>query len=483
MKAAGTLVLLIACLSGAVQAQDQDQRPTTPAPARPPSSRCLFRVDSVGRQGTQTVSGADTNYFAGGNVYLRCSGSSTKMRSDSIASYGAKKIVQFIGRVRYDDSAATLDSDFSTYHRTDGRWEARGHVVYRDSVTTTSTDVGTYYRADERWEARGHVVTQNLETGSKLVGPMLDYYRKMRGVRDTFEMYAKQRPRIEYVTMDSTGKRTEPYVIVAERVRFKGKDRVWAGGMVTIDRSDFAARGDSLDLDTGKGSAGTLLGGDPVLKGTRADSFDLHGRRIDFLLDQRAITYLTAKGAARVVSKEWDLVGDTIALDVNHDVVEQTLAWGDSTRPSATSTRYAMKADSLAFDTPGQKLREIRGFGRAWLGSDTDSASGERNWMRGDTVLAAFVQRDSAGTEHTMLSRIDARKGAQSYHFDTNTRFPEKPSINYSRGNEIVVIMRDGEQRGVDRVDVRGQVDGIHLEAGVAPADSAAAKPPSRGGP
>ena len=73
----------------------------------------------------------------------------------------------------------------------------------------------------------------------------------MKGVRDTLEMYATGRPKIQYFPTDSGGQAAEPYVIVGDRVRFKGDDRIFAGGKVTVDRSDFASRSDSLRLDTG----------------------------------------------------------------------------------------------------------------------------------------------------------------------------------------------------------------------------------------
>ena len=83
---------------------------------------------------------------------------------------------------------------------------------------------------------------------------------------------------------------------MADRVRIKGSDRIWAGGKVTIDRSDFAARGDSLRLDTGAGSDGTLIGGPPILRGLGPDSFNLAGNRIDLKLEQRELTYVVARG-------------------------------------------------------------------------------------------------------------------------------------------------------------------------------------------
>ena len=422
------------------------------------ADRCVFQIDNVDRQGSVNETARGTNYFAGGNVRLSCRGQQLTMQSDSVAAYGGD-VVQFIGNVKYRDSTLTMDADR-----------------------------GTYYKKGERWEARGRVVTKNLRNGSTLNGPAMDYFRVVKGVRDTMEMFSSGRPRIEYATATPGARPSEPYLIVADRVRMKGNDRLWAGGKVTIDRSDFAARADSLRLDTGKGD-GTLAGGNPVMRGLGRDSFNLSGRRLDLKLDGRELTYVTAKGNGHAISKEWDLVADTIGLDLNNRKLDQTLAWGDSIRPYANSPAYAMRADSLALDTPGQQLKEVRGFGAAWLGGTIDSASKQRDWIRGDTVVATFVQRDSAGTLRPALNRIVARKGAQSYHVEANARYPTRPSINYARGDVIVMTMSKTPRGGVDRVDIRGQVDGIQLEAADLPArpdsagarsDSVAARP--RGG-
>ncbi len=405
------------------------------SPAVAQSNRCVFQIDNVDRQGAVVETGKGTNYFAGGNVRLSCRGTQITMRSDSVASYGGS-VIQFIG-----------------------------HVQYRDSTMTMDADRGTYVRDGEKWQARGNVNTVNSKTGSTLVGPSLDYFRVVPGVRDTTEMYAVGRPKIRYAAADSTGAQAEPYLIVADRVRFKGNDRIWAGGKVTVDRSDFAARSDSMRLDTGKGSDGSLIGGNPTLRGVGADSFTVSGNRIDLTLDRRELTYLLAKGKGHTISREWDLVADTIALDLNARKLEQTLAWGDSIRPSATSPAYALKADSLALDTPGQQLKEVRGFGKGWLGGTVHEASKDRDWMKGDTIVARFTRADSAGRSRALLSQIEARQAAQSYHLEPNSRFPARPSVNYARGDRIVVTMKNDSTRAVDRVDIRGKVDGIQLEA------------------
>src|SRR5437016_12975323 len=101
--------------------------------------------------------------------------------------------------------------------------------------------------------------------------------------------------------------------------------------------------------------------------------------------------------------------------------------------------------------------------------------------LRGDTVIARFTATDSAGRKRAVLSRIEARAGAQSYHLDRNAKTPRQPSINYARGQAITVTMKRAPAEGVDRVDIRGKVDGIQLEAGsdstTTPADSTKARP------
>jgi len=405
--------------------------------------RCTLQIDNVDRQGIAVETPQGTNYYAGGNVRLSCRGTKIRMRSDSVAAY-AGNVVHFIGRVHFEDSSLVMDADR-----------------------------GTYYRASEQWEARGQVKTRNLTTGSTLAGPSLDYFRVVTGVRDTAAMYAVARPRIEYVTKDSAGQATEPYVIVADRVRTRGDDQLWAGGTVTIDRSDFAARGDSLRLDTGAADDGTLLGTRPELRGFGTDTFDIAGRRIDFKLDGRDLTYLVATDSARAVRREWTLVGDTIALDVNQREVDLTLAWGDSLRSHAISPRREIRADSLALDSPGGELKEARAFGKAWLGGETDSASAERDWLAGDTVIARFEPRDSAGTARTVLASIHATGSARSLTVEPQEARPKQPTINYARGDAIVVTMKPDGSEEVGNVRIRGQVEGVQIEPGAESASPA----------
>src|SRR5213592_1217341 len=196
---------------------------------------CRVAVDSMGHyaeipnpDGTKTVHG-------GGGVLAHCDGTNTTISADSFAHYPGLGRLDLIGSVAIRDTGLALDARFASY-----------------------------FLRDERLEAHNNVVAVNRHTGSVLRGPNLKYWRAARGVRDTVEMYATQRPTVEYrqnQSGDTAAK--EPYIIVADRLRFKGDDRMWGGGKVTIDRSDFAARSDSMLLDQRTGF-GVLVGAPSV---------------------------------------------------------------------------------------------------------------------------------------------------------------------------------------------------------------------------
>lgn len=419
--------------------------------------RCLLEILNVDRQGVGfEPSPGVRNWFAGGNVRMRCVGQDVRMWSDSLASYQGQ-VVQFIGRVRYRDSTIEMTADF-----------------------------GTYFRDTDRWEARGNVVLTNRRNGAVLRGPTLDYNREVPGVRDTSEMYADTRPTITLPARDSLGREEDPYVILADRVRVRAQDRIFAGGRVTIDRQDLEARADSMRLDTGAGQDGTLLGSASVRR-TAADSFDLRGARIDLTLAQREVTYVLSLGEAHLRGEELNLTADTIGVDVEERRIHQVVAWGTERRPHAVSADgYEIRGDSVAFDLPDQRLEQARAFGAGWMGAAPDSVTRERDYVGGDTVTVSFRQRaDSTGDTRSVLDRLEAHGAAVAFY-----RMPQppggdpRPAIVYTHARFILITMKEAADgsAAVDEVRMVGEVDGIHLQPGPIVADSARVGPLRRPG-
>lgn len=396
---------------------------------------CQVTIDSVGNYGRQVEVGpGETNFFAGGGVRAHCRGTASTLAADSVAWYGGPGRFDMVGRVQIRDSALALDANLASY-----------------------------YLRQERLEAHYNVLAVNHRNGSVLRGPNLTYYRAAEGIRDTVEIYATSRPTIEYRAASDSGG-GEPYVIVADRVRFKGKDRMWGAGKVTIDRSDLAARADSMYIDETAG-AGVLVG-KPRVEGKVGRPYTLVGTRIEMGLARREIRLVKALGKGEATGDDWRLTADTIHLAIERRKLQQAFAWGDSSRPHAISSRYTIQADSLALDVPDEVLTEARAFGRAFSTTARDSAAAAPNldWITGDTLTAHFVQEaDSTGEQSPRLRQLVAGGSARAFTHLYDERDPSAPpSLNYSRGTRIAVAL-NGERIG--RVLVSGQADGLHLEA------------------
>jgi hypothetical protein len=405
---------------------------------------CRVAVDSVGH-GAQSVdpAGAKTTN-GGGGVLAHCAGTGTTISADSFAHYSGLGRLDLIGRVQIRDTAMSLDAHFASY-----------------------------FLNDEHLEAHNNVVAVNRRNGSVLRGPNLKYWRAVKGVRDTVEMYATQRPTLEYRPgQPADSAHQEPYIIVADRLRFKGDDRVWAGGKVTIDRSDFASRSDSMQLDQTAGFG--VLVGTPSVEGrgrtTTGDTgttYTLVGTRIELGLAQRDIREVKALGHGKATGNDWTLTADTIHLHIADRKLQQTFAWGDTTRPHAISALYTIQSDSLAIDSPGEVLTESRAFGKAHATAKRDSTTpaNQTDWVTGDSLTIRFAQEQDSLTHrsHSRLRELVSRGSARAltHHPDKSDTTHAGPAINYSRGHQITLSML---QDRIDRVVVAGKADGVQLE-------------------
>ena len=460
------------------------QRPA-PSPGDTTAGRpCVVDIDSVGGRAQQVeVRKGETNVFAGGGVLAHCRGTGSTLSADSVA--------WFAGIGRFD-------------------MIGQRHLVHiRDTTLTLDAVNASYFLHQERLEAHKNVVAVNRSTDPVMRGPNLTYYRALKGVRDTLEMYASGRPTIDYRSNADSG---EPYIIVGDRVRFKGNDRMWGGGKVTIDRSDFAARGDSMQLDQGAGFA--VLVGRPRVEGKGARAYALTGTRIELGLRDREIRLVKALGQGVATGTDWRLTADTIHLALDRRKLQHAFAWSggggggkgdkgdkgdkadkgggadrggrDSTRAKAVSTLNTIEADSLALDTPDEVLTEARAFRHALSTSKKDaSAAAAVDWIAGDSLTAHWTQlADTGGKTKSELHQIVARGAARSlshiYSSAKDSAAALGPAIDYSRGQMIDIALKAGK---VDRIVVSGRADGVHLEPAPPkppPADSAAKKPSNR---
>lgn len=425
------------------------------AAQRPAQRRCLLEILNVDREGSRFAEIANNeSYYAAGNVRMRCRGQDVFLNGDSVESIGGA-VIRLIGKAQYRDADVTIDGDTLTY-----------------------------LKASELLQARQAVRIVNKGNGSTLEGPYVDYYRAVRGVRDSAESTALSRPTVTYQVPRATGDTIDPspYLIVADGLKGYGSNRLTGWGNVTVDRDSLAGRGDSLLYATGATEEVTLVGNPATLRRAGTDSFSVAGRRVVLGLQGEELRRVRALGQGHIVGGAGEIIADSAALDFEDGKLIATRAWDRVAKAKVLAEGYEITGDSVAIDTPNERLRELRVFGNGML-VEPDSAAVTvtpvdtaviasdsteapiRNTMTGTRLTARFVDHDSAGTVLTQLVDITAIGSATSlFSRDVEREGRVSPSINYTRADTIVVVMRTGDSTGVLEVRAFGNVDGMQLE-------------------
>ena len=417
------------------------------AAAQEPAQRCDLQLENTTNTRLAAVRAPSGNYdyYAGGGVLARCAGQEVTLRADSAESYTDRSVLYLIGNVHYVEPRVRVDSRRMTYFRTDERLVADGDVF------------------------------AVLPTGTTMRGPQATYHRAVVGIRPRARLEAPGRPQMSIVQLDSAGRRSEPVGLLADRIVAEGDSLVYASGSVEITRSDVDARSDSAFLDSGRELARLIRR--PTIRGKGERPFTLTGEVVDLYSRQRVLQRVVSLRAAKVVSDELNLASDTIDMRLDQNKLQRVFAWGES-QARATAPDRDMIADSMDVRMPAQELRELRAIGNAYAATAPDTAqirSKERDWIRGDTIFAYFDSSAVADTtSRPRLTQLRSTGHASSrYQIASRQGGPTRPAINYVRGGQITVAMRDGAAVGVGTVTVRDQATGVFLEPAVA-ADSSA---------
>lgn len=427
-----TLVLIALALllpESKLQAQQGGQPCVLDFEARNPSRQPnIFSV--------RLASGARETY-AGGGVRYSCRGQGVTLEADSTRFNEDSRILNLVGNVRYREPRASLNADRMTYY------------------------------LDEEWLIAEGRVNAALPEGSTMHGSYVEYYRAVPGVRPVSRTVATNRPTLVLVQQDSLGNAQPPVTVVARRIESEGESVVHAGGQVVITREDLHATGDSAYLDQGS-EFGRLMH-EPVVRGTGDRDYTLSGTVIDFFTREQRLERVFAMGEGRVVSDDLNVTADSIDLRIVEDELERAFAWGPS-RARAVSPTQDVIADSIEAILPSQLLSEVRAIGSAYAETVPDSTrlrSEERDWLRGDTVIARFDPPVESDTTNSPVPREMVATGNASamYQVPPSGRCVTKPSINYVRGRTLTIRFADGDVSTVTVAQSDDPVSGVFLEA------------------
>jgi lipopolysaccharide export system protein LptA len=418
-------------------------------------------ADSLRVTTTTSMPNGPRTIFAGGRVEARCLNQDVRLLADSAEWYQQAQVLYLIGNVRYTEPRARVTADLMNY-----------------------------FQADERLVATGNVVA-TLPSGSVMRGPEATYLRAIPRMR-TARLVAVQRPRLTLVQRDNSGKASEPVLVTANQIVTENDSLVFAGGKVEITRSDLDTRSDSAFLDGGNELARLMI--KPVIIGKGEGGYTLRGRQVELYTRNRIVQRVLAQAEARATSDDLLLTSDTIDLRVNDNRAQAAYVWGPS-RARAISPDRDLIADSLAVRMPNQSLREVRAFGNAVATTIPDTAtirSGDKDWLKGDTILAYFdstrtrpARATSAAADTaerpTLQELLATGHASARYQIPVQGQLSTRPAINYSRGDRITVTM---DSTGVSRVQIDENAVGLYLEpvidsVSLARPDSAASTTPS----
>lgn len=396
---------------------------------------CLLDYESpTGNTRTNAIQLASGRYnvFQGGGVIYRCRGQDNTIIADSSEYYGDQSVLYLIGSVHYRETRAKVDSDRMTYYQLEDRLRAEGNV---------------------------NVV---LQSGTTMRGPIVDYYRATLS-RPLAKAVATGYPTMRLIERAANGRPAEPVNVVANQIVSEGENLVFASGAVEITRPDVIAKGDSAFLDSRREFARLMRSPSVVSKGERP--FNLRGGVIDLYSRNRVLEEVIATPDGHALSEDLELVADSVDLRLKDDKLERVNAWGKK-RARAISPEREIVADSIDVVMPGQRLREVRAIGNAYASSNPDTihvVSSDRDWMRGDTIIAQFdsvAQNDT--TTKPQPRRIVATGNATSFHqLAADARVRSLPNINYVKGKVITVLFANKE---VTRVEVFEQASGVYIE-------------------
>ena len=215
----------------------------------------------------------------------------------------------------------------------------------------------------------------------------------------------------------------------------------------------------------------------PSIVGRSDRPFKLSGALIDLYSRQRLLQRVVSSAQARAESEDMTLTSDTIDLRVAQNRLERAYAWG-AKRARVVSPGNDIVADSLDVVMPGQKIREVRALRKAFAQSLPDTLrirTPERDWLRGDTIIARFDSVPASDTaRRPRVREVVARGSASSYyHIAAQNGDPTRPGINYVRGRTITVALQDQQVRTVTVAD---SAAGVYVEPST---DSAAVRAPA----
>ena len=276
------------------------------------------------------------------------------------------------GRYLWTCGSATMEADSAIKRDGPQQVELIGRVVYEDTIRTLQSDRLLYFQLSDFVIAEENVELERLVDGSTLSGPRVEFLRAVSGV-DAFTT-APGRPTVTFYPQE--GESREPFVVEADLAIFAGEDEARFQGDAVIARSDFDARADTAFLTREDGVG--LMWGEPWIE---AEGIRLEGDTIRFTSENQELETVQALGGGHAAGENFEVTSATIDIELDDREVRHVWAHGEG-RGEAVSGSHQLHGDSLHFVMYRSQI-------------DTAYAYGEAIAIQRDTTFVAADAEDA----------------------------------------------------------------------------------------
>ncbi len=429
--------------------------PKVPRKTAPATKQCV--LDFTGsppetRLRYQRLPDSTSLTFIGGGFVGHCQGEQNQIRADSAEQYQASGIMNLFGNVSYEEP---------------GKMRIQSQRA-------------TYFTREERLFADGNVIATQLESGSTFRGSSIEYLRAIPGSRPASKLIAPNRPTVQLIEKDSTGKPGPPITVTANTMVDEGDTKLFAWGEVQINRTTLQGESDSASFDKVTERA-RLIRTARIINRDQAEPFRLFGDTIDLYSKDQQLTRVVALHNGNASNADVVMQAEQIDLRFTTQKLERAMAFGKG-RAKATTASQTLLADSIDVRMPEQRVREVRAVGMAEATGAPDTLkikSEDRDVLRGDTVIAWFDSTAAPGdtTQRARIQAIRASGNASSLFQIASKQGPTAPAaLNYVRGQVIRLAFDSGQVRDVT---VDSAASGLYLEPVVDSLSDSTAKRPA----
>lgn len=438
-----------------------------------------------------------------------------RIRADSAVAYRISNYVQLVGGVSFEDAQRRLSSSSAEYFVTVGRLQAHGSVQVDDK-----TDGGVM---------RGQEMVYR-RAGPNRPRDQLEFFEG----RPSARLYARPQSGATAAPADSRPDSPDaeavPYDVEADRIIVEGEGYFHATGDVQVERpplpgdsAHLRAFGDSVEFNQLEGTLRLSRGARLVL-----DERELSADVIVAHLPDDVVREVSGRHSAVLTAAAVRLEAPLLHMFFDEGVMERLVAVpltpapedsgalppppsdsADLARPMARAQSFVVVADSLDALTPGEVLERIEAVGSARAESSAQDslntpdtpALARTDWIEGDTVVALFAPVGAAADaadgsaeppeeEEYRLERLEATGSARSLYrmrASDTVQADRRPAIHYASADRIAIEFEQGD---IERMEVSGDAQGLHVEPAVDPegpvADSGAvsdttSQPPAAG--